>query len=310
MSEYKEWVPYLHDPLVLAAFVLLLFASAFFLLTRHKDSQLMNKGLNFLFILALLLVGLVFFKVQQSTPAMATTVSAPTVVTQPATLVPQPVIVAPVAPVRLSYEPEMVAIPNTHYAIGKYEVTVAQYLACVQDGGCGEPEWREAGSQYNIQTGSDEHYKKLGEALTGENYPTVGVSWNDAQQYVKWLSQKTNKSYRLPTESEWQTACLAGNQTEYCGGNDADAVAWYDGNSGNKTHPVGQKQPNAYGLYDMSGNVWEWMQDKYDNEHDWRVLRGGSWCYTPQNSRAAFRSGSTPAARHDDFGFRLARTLP
>jgi formylglycine-generating enzyme required for sulfatase activity len=87
-------------------------------------------------------------------------------------------------------------------------------------------------------------------------------------------------------------------------------VAWYDQNSGSKTHPVGQKQANGYGLYDMSGNVWEWMEGKYDNEHDWRVLRGGSWDYKPQYVRAAFRNVSEPAYRGNSSGFRLARTLP
>ncbi|QTR49754.1 formylglycine-generating enzyme family protein [Candidatus Thiothrix anitrata] len=102
--------------------------------------------------------------------------------------------------------------------LSETEVTVAQYMACVKAGACPEPEWQEKGSDYNIQTGKDDHYKKLGEALTGDNYPIVGVSWQNAQAYVQWLSKQTSKKYRLPTEAEWEYAARAGTDTAYSWG--------------------------------------------------------------------------------------------
>ena len=183
-------------------------------------------------------------------------------------------------------EPEMVRIPNNNYEIGKYEVTQGQWKA--------------------VMGSNPSSFKDCGDTC-----PVEQVSWNDIQKFLQKLNTRTGKNYRFPTESEWQTACLAGSQTEYCGGNDLNAVAWYSDNSGRTTHPVGQKQPNAYGLYDMSGNVWEWMQDKWDNEHDWRVLRGGSWGYTTPGLRAAIRLNDYfPSERSNNIGFRLARTLP
>lgn len=205
---------------------------------------------------------------------------------------------------RPSYEPEMVDIPGKDYAMGKYEVTQAQYQACVDDGGCKPPEWLEAGSKYHIHTGSDVYYKKH----LGTDRPAVGVSWNDAQSYGQWLSRKTGKAYRLPTEKEWKHACDGGASHKYCGGDNLRALGWYDGNSGGQTHPVGQKQANGYGLYDMTGNVWEWQQDCYDGDCSRRVLRGGSWYYFPESARAAYRSGDTPSGRYSINGFRVARS--
>jgi formylglycine-generating enzyme required for sulfatase activity/phage host-nuclease inhibitor protein Gam len=184
-----------------------------------------------------------------------------------------------------TYLPEMVKIPATHpFYLAKTEVTQAQWRAMM-------------GSNPSNFSGCD-------------NCPVEQVSWDDIQTYLQKLNAKTGKQYRLPNEAEWEYACYGGNKTEYCGGNDADSVAWYDGNSGNKTHPVGQKQANGYGLYDMSGNVWEWMSDCYEGNCGRRVLRGGSWFNYAQRSRAAFRDDFTPAKRYSSYGFRLARTLP
>ena len=158
----------------------------------------------------------------------------------------------------------------------------------------------------------------------GDNCPVERVSWNDVQEFIKTLNQKTGGHYRLPSESEWEYACRSGQDTLYCGGNDADAVAWYDGNSGSKTHPVGGKQRNALGLYDMSGNVWEWVQDcRHDSYQGaptdgsvWdggticansRAVRGGSWSSTRQDVRSADRTGGDPAYRYGYIGFRLAQ---
>lgn len=155
--------------------------------------------------------------------------------------------------------------------------------------------------------------------------PVERVSWDDAQEFLRKLAAKSGKSYRLPSEAEWEYACRAGGSDTYCGGNDVEALAWYDKNSDSKTHPVAQKRANAFGLNDMSGNVWEWTQDCYNANYDgaptdgsaWlggdcsrRVLRGGSWYDDPQIVRAAERNGSSLANRGNDSGFRLARMLP
>jgi formylglycine-generating enzyme required for sulfatase activity len=140
------------------------------------------------------------------------------------------------------------------------------------------------------------------------------VSWNDAQEFIQRLNAKTGKQYRLPTEAEWEYACYGDNKTDYCGSNDIDALAWYKDNSGGTTHPVGQKQANAYGLYDMSGNVSQLLQDKYDSLDTYRIFRGGSWAVNASlvsNSWLAHMSSKDrPTDRSIAIGFRLARTLP
>jgi hypothetical protein len=188
----------------------------------------------------------------------------------------------------------MVPIPGRNYEMGKFEVT--QLL------------WRTVmGSNP-----SSLHCEPRTVACSSDNNPVESVSWNDVQEFLQKLNTMTGKQYRLPTEAEWEYACYGGIQTEYCGGNNLDAVGWYYGNSGNKTHPVGQKQANGYGLYDMSGNVWEWMEDKYDNKHNWRWYRGGASRYDTNILRAAHRdlNNNSPSFQEVDLGFRFARTLP
>ena len=157
----------------------------------------------------------------------------------------------------------------------------------------------------------------------GDNCPVEQVSWEDAKQFVSRLSAKTGKTYRLPSEAEWEYACRAGGRHEYCGSNSADEVSWYSGNSGNATHPVAGKQANAWGLHDMSGNVWEWTEDCWNQNYSnaptegsvWtsgdcslRVVRGGSWGSVPRLLRSAFRFRFTAANRLSIGGFRVART--
>jgi formylglycine-generating enzyme len=155
------------------------------------------------------------------------------------------------------------------------------------------------------------------------NHPVIHVSWNDASEYCNWLSLKTGKSYRLPTEAEWEYAAKGGSQSRgytYSGSNNAGDVAWCMENSGNETHPVGQKQPNELGIYDMTGNVWEWCSDWYGKDYyagspsnnpkgpstGWnRVYRGGSWGNDARYCRAARRNNRTPDDRDCSLCFRL-----
>ena len=208
--------------------------------------------------------------------------------------------------------PEMIEIPagsfemgeagRTHhvtfskpFALGKYEVTQAQWQAVM---------------------GKNPSYFKN----CGGNCPVEQVSWDDIQQFIKKLNQKTGKRYRLPSESEWEYACRAGGRNEYCGSDDPGSVSW---NGGDKTHPVGRKQANAFGLHDMSGNVWEWLQDTWHESYkgapangaawggntSYHVLRGGAWFSRQEDVNAVHRGRSIPPIADSGFGFRLAKTL-
>jgi len=189
------------------------------------------------------------------------------------------------------------------FALGKTEVTQGQWKAIMGD----NP------SKY---------------INCGDNCPVEMVNWDDAKAFIQKLNEKTGKKYRLPSEAEWEYACRAGGAHTYCGGDNPDSISWYGGlakpagNSGNTTNPVAAKQANAFGLYDMSGNVWEWVEDSYHENYQgaptdgsaWqgeegslRVPRGGSWSYLQP---AAKRGGSEPKFRFGTIGFRLARSLP
>jgi formylglycine-generating enzyme required for sulfatase activity len=158
----------------------------------------------------------------------------------------------------------------------------------------------------------------------GDNCPVEQVSWNDAQAFIQKLNAKTGKQYRLPSEAEWEYACHAGGRQAYCGSDDQDSVAWHDGNSDNNTHPAAEKQANAFGLYDMSGNVWEWVEDNYHADYKdaptdgsaWqgddanRVLRGGSWIVSPRVGHETGRNWYESGSSYYNLGFRLARMLP
>lgn len=160
----------------------------------------------------------------------------------------------------------------------------------------------------------------------GDDCPVESVSWNDVQKFIRKLNrqERTNK-YRLPTEAEWEYAARSGGkQEEYAGTSSESALgdyASYSANSGSKTHPVGQKKPNGLGLYDMSGNVWEWVQDWYGDyptgsvtdpagpsSGSDRVFRGGCWYGNAYGCRSAFRYGVTPDVGGYSMGFRLVRT--
>ncbi|TRV03175.1 MAG: serine/threonine protein kinase [Microcystis wesenbergii Mw_MB_S_20031200_S109] len=188
------------------------------------------------------------------------------------------------------------------FAIGKYPITQAQYQAVM-------------GTNPSLFTNNPQN-------------PVERVSWNDAKAFCQKLSQITGKTYRLPTEAEWEYACRAGTTTRYYFGDNDNQLgnyAWYRGNSQDKTHPVGQKKPNGWGLYDMSGNVWEWCEDDWHDNYKnapkdgsaWlikdnhsQILRGGSWFNNPRNCRSAYRFSNYRCDNDDSYGFRVACVSP
>lgn len=195
------------------------------------------------------------------------------------------------------YLPEMVRIPGRNFEVGRYEVTFAQWDTCVAGGGC------------NGYRPSDQDWGR-------GNRPVIMVSWNDAQAYVQWLSQRTGQRYRLLTSAEWEIAARAGTTTNFSWG-DQDPVCDQNARNGanfaactdDRTRPVGSFQPNAFGLYDVHGNVREWVADCYDSGCSWRVLRDGAWVYDPEFLRSAYRNWNAPSVRGNFIGFRVARTL-
>jgi len=181
--------------------------------------------------------------------------------------------------------------------MGKYEVTQAQYM--------------------RLMDSNPSEFKG------DSSRPVENVNWNDSNDAAEELSYIAGGRYRLPSEAEWEYACKAGRDSKYCGpGGKPSRVAWYSDNSGNTTHAVGGKRANGWGLYDMSGNVWEWTQDCYNDSYSgapanggaWksddcskRVLRGGSWFYIPFDVRSADRDRVTTGYRGSDLGFRLVQ---
>ena len=183
--------------------------------------------------------------------------------------------------------PEMVVIPAGNgmagFALGQGEVTQGQWQAVMGD--------------------NPSHFSEC-----GTDCPVEQVSWDDVQQFIGKLNASTGKVYRLPSEQEWEYACLAGQSTEYCGGNEPDALAWHEANSGHKTRQGKGRRANAFGLYDMSGNVSEWTDGCWEGDCARRVARGGSWGDGPQFARVASSEGYPALTRIMDNGFRLARS--
>jgi formylglycine-generating enzyme required for sulfatase activity len=216
------------------------------------------------------------------------------------------------------------------FYIGRYEVTVRQFKEFIDASGYRTDADKDGGSyfwngeKWEKRSGINWKYDAAGALRPSSDYnhPVIHVSWNDATEYCKWLSQKTGKRYRLPTEAEWEYAARGGSSGrgyKYAGSNAIDEVAWYTSNSGSKTHPVGQKKANELGLYDMSGNVWEWCQDWYGaytsnaqtnpkgpTGASGRVSRGGCWQDFARDCRASRRANNTPSGRNGYLGFRLA----
>lgn len=185
---------------------------------------------------------------------------------------------------------------TTPFYMGKFAVTQEQYQA--------------------VTGATPSHFK-------GKDNPVEQVSWDDAQVFCKTLSEQTKQTIRLPTEAEWEYSCRAGTATTYYSGDseaDLDRVAWYYANSKSTTHPVGQKEANPFGLYDMHGNVWQWCQDCFGEDYYGkseaenpqgpdqgavRLLRGGSCYGYPMYCRSASRYGHSPGNRGDGIGFRV-----
>jgi formylglycine-generating enzyme required for sulfatase activity len=152
--------------------------------------------------------------------------------------------------------------------------------------------------------------------------PVDSVSWEDIQLFLAKLNQQPGKPFRLPSEAEWEYACRAGEDTAYCGDSDETQNAWFAANSGGRSQPVGKLAPNGFGLYDMSGNAYEWVADCWHSGYGdapadgaaWsagdcqrRVLRGGAWYYAPAYGGATYRNANTPYSRFVIYGFRLAQ---
>lgn len=190
----------------------------------------------------------------------------------------------------------------SNYYIAKTEVTVKEWrLYCMEQGIDMPPEpgwgWRD-------------------------DHPIVSVTWEEANDYCKWISGRTGKPYRLPTEAEWEYAAKGGTKGKihlYSGSDKVDEVAWTMENSQSATHPVAQKSPNALGLFDMSGNAWEWCSDHLDNYADeyqlnptgsttsvFVVRRGGSWDDNAYRARCTYRIGNSPRRSYHTLGFRIA----
>ena len=236
------------------------------------------------------------------------------------------------------------------FFMGMHEVTVDQFRQFVRDTDYktdGEKDGK-GGVGWNEEKGKSERHSRYTWRNTGfkqdDNQPVVFISWNDAVAFCKWLSGKEKQKYRLPTEAEWEYACRAGTTTRYHSGNDPEGLVRV-GNVGDATlkaripptpwalagkdgyvftAPVGQFQSNAFGLYDMHGNVWEWCADWYGEAYyakcpsvdpkgpasaKHRVLRGCSWGYRPSYLRSAVRSRDLPDTRYFDVGFRVITTV-
>jgi len=203
------------------------------------------------------------------------------------------------------------------FYIEKYEVTTADYMKLVTATGANYPEWAKPGGKFNIDTGSEPYYKRLFGVFRGcPTCPVIGVSVKDAQAYCAAGNR------RLPTEAEWEAAARGGSDAAYSFGESpaqAADYAWYDANSGGKPHPVGGRKPNKFGLYDMHGNVWEWVSDLYERDYYYKspnrdpggpaggaenVVRGGSWAFDADSLRSGNRASTYKA--NDDIGFRCA----
>jgi formylglycine-generating enzyme required for sulfatase activity len=195
-------------------------------------------------------------------------------------------------------------------------VTQAQWKAVMAGNDSEFYKWWQTRPERKPEMGNDPSFNQ------GDNLPVENVRWPDAVEFCKKLSAKEGKTYRLPTEPEWEYACHAGTHEAYCFGDDASKLgdyAWCGANSGGKTHPVGQKKPNAWGLYDMHGNVWQWCSTWFGDSHrgdvvdpqgpdegKFRMIKGGDYGCGPEESKIAFQNARYDPLHHGlTLGFRV-----
>jgi formylglycine-generating enzyme required for sulfatase activity len=247
------------------------------------------------------------------------------------------------------------------FYLGQFEVSVAQFRKFIEASGYSPESVADGTGGYGYSANYDSSKSISGDAferrdpkyswrnpgfVQGDDHPVVNVTWNDAVVLAKWLSEKEGVKYRLPTEAEWEYACRAGTRTRYASGDDPKsllkmanvfdldageywqrwaqfALAGHDGFA--FTSPIGSFAPNAWGLYDMHGNVWEWVSDWYGNDYyarsptdnpqgpadgSVRVRRGGSWHTWALYARSSYRNWITPSSRYTLVGMRLVREVP
>jgi formylglycine-generating enzyme required for sulfatase activity len=276
--------------------------------------------------------------ITQITPTSLTSPAVP--VTSPAVPVASPAPVTPTTPlitqpdISQPKEPDMViAVGNVQFKMMPVKGGIFTMGAIPEQGSDASSEEKPA---HNVKL--DDYYiaetevtQELWETVMGDNpshfkggtLPVETVSWEDCQQFIKKLNELTGMSFRLPTEAEWEYAARGGNQSKgykYSGSDKIKNVAWFDGNSAKLTHNVKTKKPNELGIYDMSGNVWEWCQDWYKASYDtvlqtnpqgpnsgtFRARRGGGWYYNARDCRVSNRANHTPSYRSFTLGLRLA----
>jgi formylglycine-generating enzyme required for sulfatase activity len=204
------------------------------------------------------------------------------------------------------------AVSVPAFEMGKTEVTVGQYKKFLASlGRDGERELQ------------DTDFLKFNSF--GDEAPVLNVDVKSVDAFIAWLNGTAGSGYRLPSEAEWEYACLAGHKARFCGGDDVDELGWHEGNSGQKSHPVAQKTPNAFGLYDMSGNAMEWVADCWGSDYtnapsdgsawtgdkgrcEFVVVRGGAWSHMSGAALATRRDRQSPMFNFSSTGFRVART--
>lgn len=210
-----------------------------------------------------------------------------------------------------AYPQHTVTVPS--FQLAKTEITVGQYKKYLMSKG--------RDGERALQDTEFLKYNSF-----GDDAPAVNLSMRNVSDFLKWLNSIDGDGYRLPSEAEWEHACRAGGNDTFCGGNDIDSLGWTDENSNNRTHPVAKKQPNAFGLYDMSGNAEEWTADCYHSDYNgaptdgsaWAsserecqfyVVRGGAWNMGAGGPRATKRDRKSPDYNFSTTGFRIARSI-